>query len=194
MYQQSFISRAKKSFNEVIFAMRYEKNGGTGADYTKNVNVPAMTAKAIPACAACADTVPSLSAAPELLEDVEDVVLACAAKPVPVPVVLSDGVAMAGTDATMEEEEEESATEGVALTILDGEVLFEPVPVVVVLPVRYDGAGTAVDGLTRAPVPQGIFSPSGWVWLGAGTVAPVEVAMVKRPVQSLSGEEGEVNW
>ena len=63
------------------------------------------------------------------------------------------------------------------------EVLFEPE---VLLPPRYDGAGTALDGSVRAPVPQGIAWPPGWVAFGAGTVAPVAEAMVKRPVQRRS--------
>ena len=42
------------------------------------------------------------------------------------------------------------------------EVLFEPVPGDVVFPpLRYGGAGVAVDGTSRAPVPQGIAAPSG---------------------------------
>jgi len=42
------------------------------------------------------------------------------------------------------------------------EVLFEPVPGEVVFPPwRYGGAGLAVDGSVRAPVPQGMGSPSG---------------------------------
>ena len=43
-------------------------------NHTRNVNVPAITANATPACAARADTVPSTSAPPELLPDEEDVV------------------------------------------------------------------------------------------------------------------------
>jgi hypothetical protein len=45
------------------------------------------------------------------------------------------------------------------------------------------GAGTAVEGSTRAPTPQGMGSPeSGWVALGGGVVWPVEDAMENRPV------------
>jgi len=76
------------------------------------------------------------------------------------------------------------------------EVLFEPVPGEVVFPpLRYGGAGLAVDGSSRAPIPQGIASPSGWFRFGAGTVPPVESAIVKRPVQVLVvGSEGVENW
>jgi hypothetical protein len=63
----------------------------------------------------------------------------------------------------------------------EGEVLFEPVP-----PGRYNGAGTALEGSARAPVPQGIPSPSGWVRFGAATVVPFGNAMAKRPVQRRS--------
>jgi hypothetical protein len=79
------------------------------------------------------------------------------------------------------------------------EVLFEPVPGEVVFPplppLRYGGAGLAVVGSTRAPVPQGMASPSGCFAFGAGTVVPVESVIVKRPVQAGEvGSPGEVNW
>jgi hypothetical protein len=64
---------------------------------------------------------------------------------------------------------------------LEADVLFEPVP-----PGRYDGAGTALEASTRAPVPQGTPSPSGWVRFGAATVLPLASAMAKRPVQRRS--------
>jgi len=65
------------------FAERYEK----AMNHTRNVNVPAITANATPACAARADTVPSTSAPPELLPDDDEelpVELAPAAEPEPV--------------------------------------------------------------------------------------------------------------
>ena len=85
-------------------------------------------------------------------------------------VVAPDGTAAIGDlDGTAEEDEAGTA-----------EVLFEPVPP------RYDGGGTALEGSTRAPFPQGIPSPSGWVGFGAGTVVPLASAMAKRPVQRRS--------
>jgi hypothetical protein len=56
------------------------------------------------------------------------------------------------------------------------------------------GAATAVLGSVRAPVPQGIASPSGWRALDGGTVLPPGPAMAKRPVQVWLGEAGELNW
>jgi hypothetical protein len=133
------------------------------------MNVPAMTDNATPACAARVDTVPSTSAPPELLPDVvfpaEEVVAAFT--PEAVTVVKPDcetakGVLEGVFDCT--------TAEGTRATLETGaaEVPLVAVPFEVVLPPA--GAGTALDGSTRAPVPQGIFSPSGWVWLGAGTV------------------------
>lgn len=88
-------------------------------------------------------------------------------------VVALDGTAATGVleiGGTAEEDEAGTA-----------EVLFEPVP-----PGRYDGGGTALEGSTRAPFPQGIPSPSGWVGFGAGVVVPLASAMAKRPVQRRS--------
>jgi len=133
--------------------------------------VPAMIDNATPACAARVDTVPSTSAPPELLPDVAFPLAAealGAISTVEVVTVLKpdcetakgvfkgefDGTATEGTTATLE-----TGTTEVAFVA----VLFE----VVLLP---PGAGTALDGSTRAPMPQGIAEPSGWVRLGAGTV------------------------
>lgn len=50
-------------------------------------------------------------------------------------------------------------------------------------------------GSVRAPIPQPIFWPSGWVVFGAATVSPEASAMVKRVVQYLVlGEPAYVNW
>jgi hypothetical protein len=57
------------------------------------------------------------------------------------------------------------------------------------------GGGTAVEGSTSAPTPQGIASLlPGCVGLAGGVVSPFAEAMVKRVVQVLSGEPGAVNW
>jgi len=81
------------SFGENKPATLYEE----GTIYIMNINVPAMAANATPACAARADTVPSTSAPPELLEDDEllllPVPLAPAAESAAVPGVLSDAEA-----------------------------------------------------------------------------------------------------
>jgi len=133
--------------------------------------VPAMIDNATPACAARVDTVPSTSAPPELLPDV--------VFPVPAEVVGAISTAEAVTvvkpdcetaKGVLDGEFDCTAAEGTMATLETGaaEVPFVAVPFeVVLLPA---GAGTALDGSTREPVPQGIFSPSGWVWLGAGTV------------------------
>jgi hypothetical protein len=57
------------------------------------------------------------------------------------------------------------------------------------------GGGTAVEGSTSAPTPQGIaaFVP-GWLGFAGGVVAPVGDAIVKRVVHVLSAARGEVNW
>ena len=176
------------------FVERYEE----GMNHTRNVNVPAITANATPACAARADTVPSTSAPPELLPDEAvafPVELAAAAEPELERGETPDEEASLGVEMELD-----GATEEVtgSTTLEEGaaEVLFEPVPGVVVFPpVRYGGAATAEDGSTRAPFPHGIASPSGWFGLGAGTVLPVESEIVKRPVQVLVvGSEGVENW
>ena len=62
-------------------------------------------------------------------------------------------------------------------------------------PLRYGGGATAFAGSVRAPVPQGIFLPSGWVALGGATVVPFALAMAKRPVQvTFCVLLGEENW
>jgi hypothetical protein len=148
-----------------------------------NVNAPAMTASATPACAARAETAPSMSAPLESFPDDEAVlpVLAAGGEPELEAVATTDVAAAAKGVLVVDFDSEEGAREGAEPV---AEVLF-----VVVLPLppgRYDGGGTALDGSTRAPVPQGIAWPSGWVGFGAGTVAPVESAMAKRPVQRRS--------
>lgn len=85
---------------------------------------------------------------------------------------LEAGVASVGTAATGAWELDGTAVET---------VLFEPVP-----PGRYDGGGTALEASTRAPLPQGIPWPSGWVSCGAAMVVPFGNAIAKRPVQRRS--------
>ena len=60
---------------------------------------------------------------------------------------------------------------------------------------RYVGAALAVEGSTRAPVPQGMAEPSGSVAFVGSVVVPSEAAIVKRVVQvRLEGAAGEENW
>ena len=60
---------------------------------------------------------------------------------------------------------------------------------------RYGGAALAVEGSTRAPVPQGMAEPSGSVAFVGSVVVPSEAAIVKRVVQvRLEGAAGEENW
>jgi len=57
------------------------------------------------------------------------------------------------------------------------------------------GAGTALLGSARFPVPQGMAAlVPGWVGLEGGVVSPEAEAIVKRVVQVLSGASGELNW
>jgi hypothetical protein len=108
-------------------------------------------------------------------------VVAGAAEPELEAVGAADDTAAArGVLVVVDFESVEGATEG-AEPEGAAEVLLPPLP-----PGRYDGGATALDGSARAPVPQGIAWPSGWVAFGAGTVAPVESAMAKRPVQRRS--------
>jgi hypothetical protein len=129
-----------------------------GINHTRNVNVPAIAAKATPACAARADTVPRTSAPPELLPDEDE----------EVPVEVASGAEAARSVEVSEAGMKLGPAKEVAGSTVPeegaAEVLFEPVPGEVVFPpLMYGGAGLAVDGSTRAPVPQGIFSPSGCV-------------------------------
>jgi len=55
------------------------------------------------------------------------------------------------------------------------------------------GAGVAVDGSARSPMPQGFASPLGCVAFGAGRIAPPS-EMEKRPVHWGESEPVEVNW
>ena len=143
------------------------------------MNVAAITANPTPACAARADTARSADAPPELLPD--DVVV--------LPAVAE---ASAATPETVEVGRSDTATTGVLAGAFDDDTAEEDtttalergvaeVPFVVVLP-------------TRTPVPHGIASPSGWFWMGAGTVLPDASEMVKRPVHDLLDEAGEENW
>jgi len=55
------------------------------------------------------------------------------------------------------------------------------------------GGGTALEGSTRAPVPQGIGSPPGWFALAGGVVDPLDEVMVNRVVHVFSVEPVAVN-
>jgi len=162
-----------------------------------NVKVPAMTARATPACNARADTAPSTSVLPEL----------------ELELLRADGVGSGSLVLLAAADESDEPDEGVAKTndILDEDVVATRVIVediaevdmddvdveafeLTLPPVRYGGAATALVGSVRAPVPQGIASPLGWLALGGGTITPVASAMAKRPVQVWVGELGELNW
>jgi len=56
-----------------------------------------------------------------------------------------------------------------------------------------EGAATAVVGSTRAPTPQAMSDPSGWVVLVGSVVCPVEDAIANRPVHVLLDASGEEN-
>jgi len=143
------------------------------------VNVAATTERATPACAARMDTAPTTSPPAELL--------------------LLVLLVIAGE---LDEVSEGDSVEEVLLLsfVLEG-VAEEDMLVVVfvetvmfLVPVRYEGAGTAVAGSVSAPIPQGIGSPLGWVAFGAGVVAPLELAMANRPVQERFVEPAAENW
>lgn len=129
---------------------------------------------------------------------------ACAARPTMSPSAeLLLLVLAAVTTGELDEEPEGDKVEEVRLLspVLEGETEEEEDTLVVFVgvvmflpPVRYEGAGTAVDGSVSAPVPQGIASPSGWVAFGGGVVAPDELAMANRPVHERFVEAGEENW
>ena len=62
-------------------------------------------------------------------------------------------------------------------------------------PERCEGAATAVEGSTSAPVPQGMAKPSGWEAFAGSVVLPSAPAMVKRVVQVRAETfAGEENW
>jgi hypothetical protein len=134
-----------------------------GALYTRNTHVPAMTANELPACAARVDTVPSTSAPPELLPDGMVVLPAEALAAVATPeanwVAKPDREATSRGDSGGELDPAEGLTEGPALERCVTEVLFVLVPVDVVFPPV--GAATALEGSTRAPIPQGMAWPLG---------------------------------
>lgn len=56
------------------------------------------------------------------------------------------------------------------------------------------GGATAVLGSSRAPMPQGMAAPSGWVGLGASSTVPSAAAMVNRVVHIGILDVAEVNW
>ena len=69
-----------------------------------------------------------------------------------------------------------------------------PVVAEVVLAVPRTGAGVALEGSTKAPVPQGIGSPPGCVAFSGSTVLPLASTIVKRVVHVILVVEGSVNW
>lgn len=158
------------------------------------MNVAAITARETPACAARVDTAPTASPPAELLVvDVLGLFEATAGKPDEVP----DGEEVDRVDVVLvpKLEVDDPVEEGVREEDVPLADVDETGLVVLPLPARYDGAGTAVDGSVSAPVPQGIGCPLGWFAFGGGTVAPVESAMANRPVHVRSvGAAGELNW
>jgi len=153
-----------------------------------NVNVPAMIARATPARATRAGTAPNTAKSPELLPEE-------AAEP-PVPLVAAGelGEGVAKSDDSVDDDVSVLAAgvgEKTPEELEPDEGVLELAP-----PLRYGGAGTALDVSVRAPVPQGMGSPpSGWVGLGGGTTTPFALAMAKRPVQvRLVGKSGVENW
>ena len=56
-----------------------------------------------------------------------------------------------------------------------------------------ESEGAAEDPLAKAPVPHGMFMPSGWVDWEGGTLSLAESVIVKRPVQVLFEVDGDVN-
>ena len=121
--------------------------------HTINVKAPAMTVNAKLACAALVDTAPSISAPLELPDEI-----ALPAEPAVEGDPELEGV-VSPRGAELDGATEEGVMAGAGADA--GEVLFELV--VPVLPGRYDGGATALDGSARAPMPQGIASPSGCV-------------------------------
>ena len=61
-------------------------------------------------------------------------------------------------------------------------------------PELWPGGGTALEGSTSAPVPQGMSLPSGSVAFVGGVVLPFASAIAKRVVQSTVGDAEVVNW
>jgi len=114
----------------------------------------------------------------------------------PLVVVLVEGVPVVegAEESVAEEEEEESLLEvcgAESVVGLAGEVneieADDEAPLGDASPPPKLGAATAVEGSTRAPLPQGMasFEP-GWVALGGGTDWPLGEAIVKRVVHALS--------
>lgn len=155
-----------------------------------NVKVPAVTARATPACTARADTAPSTRVLPELvLEPITAdapglIALAVAAGE------LDEGVARLGDNTDENATVAPLVVENTAEEDADVDDVDKGALELELLP----GAATAEFGSVRAPVPQGIASPSGWIALDGGTVVPAALAMAKRPVQVWLGEAGELNW
>ena len=92
-----------------------------------------------------------------------------------------------------EAEVSETVPEVPAAPELDDEAALE-VELVEVLFVPLVGAGVAVLGSVRAPVPQGMAAPPGWVEFVGGVVLPLASAMAKRVVHNVVDDAGEVNW
>lgn len=77
------------------------------------------------------------------------------------------------------------------LTELDG---LKPEPEELELDPPLVGGGTACEGSTRVPLPQGMAEPSGCFASDGGVLSPSALAIVKRDVQDIFGLSGLVNW
>lgn len=88
--------------------------------------------------------------------------------------------------AAAELEETTGGVPAVEPVLAEAEVLLPAAP--------RTGAGVALEGSTKAPVPQGIASPPGCVAFSGSTVLPVASAIVKRVVHVMLVVEGSVNW
>jgi hypothetical protein len=162
----------------------------------RNVNVAAITARETPACAARADTAPT---AELLLVDVLGLFvlgLFEAAAGVPDEAPDRGGLDRVVMLTPVLEVDDPVVVEGVT----EEDVLLADVDetglVLLLLPVRYGGGGTAVEGSASPPVPHGMAWPLGWFAFGGGTVEPVESAIANRPVHVMfpSGTPGALNW
>lgn len=101
---------------------------------------------------------------------------------------LAEGPTLVGGAVAIVDVPGNALEETTVVELAEGEEVVPPL-------IRYDGGGTADDGLVSTPAPQGMCSPvSGCVRMGAAVVWPELVAMKNRPVHCLSGALGEVNW
>lgn len=118
---------------------------------------------------------PMVSAAEEIVfnpEAVDEAAVVVPAADVDAATVLAD--------AEAEDEVEPAAVADPAL-VVDAEATVEEPPAAVLAPP------------TSVPTPQGMVDPC-WVGVAAATVAPDELAIVKRVVHKVFEDEGSVNW